>query len=212
MTEGDAEYVKRLLAAGVFVGPVLELGAGYGGQTCRQAVEGARLEYSATDVDGGEAVDFVADFSDGRSVAEAFAGRTFGTVLVLNVLEHTFEPIPVLDHASGLLRDGGTLVVVTPAVWPIHRFPVDCYRLLPDFYVRYARSRGLILDERWFEYVGRGRVREHVDGRGESRLPVPTQGNLARWKSRIVHRLFNTSGRDMTFPSHVAIGAVLAKP
>lgn len=211
MTEGDADYVSRLLAAGMVGGPVLELGAGYGGQTCRQAVKAARLDYFATDIDG-DAVDFVADFSDRSSVVGAFAGRTFGTVLVLNVLEHTFEPIPVLDNAASLLREGGRLVIVTPAVWPIHRFPVDCYRLLPDFYVRYAHSRGLPLDEHWFEYIGRGRVRDHVGGSSEPRLPAPAQGRWGRWKSRVVHRLFDTSGRDMTFPSHVAIGAVLVKP
>ncbi|HEU4662457.1 MAG TPA: methyltransferase domain-containing protein [Dokdonella sp.] len=210
MTDGDAEYVARLLAAGMLAGPVLELGAGYGGRTCRQAVADARLDYFATDIEG--AVDFVADFSDPGSVAEAFASRTFGTVLVLNVLEHTFEPIPVLDNAASLLRAGGRLVVVTPAVWPIHRFPIDCYRLLPDFYVRYAQRRGLSLDQRWFEYIGRGRVHDHPDASGDAGLPAPVQTRFRRWRSRVVHRLFDTSGRDVTFPSHVAIGALLEKP
>ncbi|HEY6940482.1 class I SAM-dependent methyltransferase [Dokdonella sp.] len=210
MTDGDAEYIARLLAAGMLAGPVLELGAGYGGQTCRQAVTAAQLDYFATDVEG--TVDVVADFSDRLSVAGAFASRTFGTVLVLNVLEHTFEPIAVLDNAASLLRAGGRLVVVTPAVWPIHRYPIDCYRLLPDFYVRYAQRRGLSLDQRWFEYVGRGRVHDHVDASGDPGLPAPLQTGFGRWRSRIVHRLFDTSGRDVTFPAHVAIGAVLEKP
>lgn len=212
MTEADMDYVLRIVAAGAVAGPVLELGAGYGGQTCRQIVESARLAYATTDLAPGDGVDVAADFDDADSVARAFGERTFRTILVLNVLEHTLDPVRILDNALTLLSERGSLVIVTPAVWPIHDFPIDCCRLLPDFYVRYAKSRGMSLDDRWFEYVGRGRVREHLDENGRHRLPLPAQSRFRRWKSRVVHRLFDTSGRDVTFPSHVAVGAVLGRP
>jgi SAM-dependent methyltransferase len=63
----------------------------------------------------------------------------------LNVLEHVFEPIKILENARSLLRPGGVLIAATPCVWPIHNYPIDCARLLPDWYRRYAQQKGLPL-------------------------------------------------------------------
>ena len=39
MVGADLEYVERLLRAHAIKGPVLELGTGYGGTTCRAIIE-----------------------------------------------------------------------------------------------------------------------------------------------------------------------------
>ena len=36
------------------------------------------------------------------------------------------------------LAPGGALLVVTPAIWPLHRYPIDSCRLLPDRYETFA--------------------------------------------------------------------------
>lgn len=128
------------------------------------------------------------------------------------MLEHTFEPLQVLDNIFSLLVAGGTCVVVAPAVWPLHDYPMDCYRLNPNFYEQYARRRGVHLEEQLFEYVGRGKVRDFQDGAGRYALPPPTPSLLKGLRSKVVHRLFDTSGRGMFFPSQVGIGCVLRKP
>jgi len=207
MTSQDLIYIKRLIEDRVITGPVLELGAGYGGETCKQLIANEGLVYYATDIVPSAGVDYVADF-EGEDIFKYFPRNLqFNIILILNVLEHTFDPIQVLDNARELLGPDGALVVVTPCIWPLHDFPIDCYRILPNFYERYAESRRMNLDRQRFEYLGYGLIASHSEA-GKHCFPLPTQG-ISYWKSRVVHRLFNTFGRGMSSPSHVAIGAVL---
>lgn len=213
MTLEDSVYVNKLLADGQLGGPVLELGAGYGGETCRTQVEGTGLHYVATDMFMSKGVDVVADFADPVGSARAFQGKKFRTVLVLNVLEHTFDPIRILDTALQLIPAGGKLVVIAPAVWALHGYPVDCCRLLPDWFMRFAELRDCELSQQHFEYLGYGRVGDYVDKEGKARLPIPleTAGALRITWSKVIHKVFRTFGRGMSFPSHLAIGAVLVR-
>jgi hypothetical protein len=54
-------------------------------------------------------------------------------------------------------------------------------------------------------------VHRFQDSAGNHRYPAPGQGPLRAFYSKGLHRLFNTYGRGMFFPSHVAIGAVIRK-
>jgi SAM-dependent methyltransferase len=211
MTENDVAYIRRLVDGRVVSGTALELGAGYGGSTCREIVERAGMAYRASDMTPSPNVDFVADFESDDFLRAFPETARFGCVLVLNVLEHTFEPIRVLDNALRLLEPSGALVVIAPAVWPLHDYPVDCYRFLPDWFERYASSRGLRLDRERFEYVGIGPVGSFVDGEGRHAFPGPAKGGFHRLRSRVVHRLFDTFGRGMAFPPHLGIGAVMRR-
>jgi len=210
MTEEDRQYILQLLRAEILQSSVLELGAGYGGSTCQEMIKSAGLDYVTTDVVAGEGVDFLADF-ESDACAQAFSGQQFGSVLVLNVLEHVFMPIRVLDNAVELTRPGGTVVVIVPSAWPVHNYPLDCQRLLPDWFIEFARRRPqLSLLVEHFVYVGFGPVRAHARGK-EIHLPPPGRTDLHRWYSRAVHRAFNTAGRSQWCTSHVAIGAVFQK-
>lgn len=208
MVEADLHYIRRLIARAVISEPALELGTGYGGATTRAEFEAAKLQYYGTDLALGLGVDFAADFE--RSDDMAIFGKVgaFGSVLILNVLEHTFDPIRVLDNASTLLRPGGTLVVLTPSVWPLHNYPMDAWRVLPNFYEEYAKRRGhdLLLD--YFEYVGFGPVANFRNADGTYSYPPPCQKGLRYWVSRVIHKVFNTFGRGMFQPSKIAVAAV----
>jgi hypothetical protein len=213
MTGADLAYIEGLLAQGLIDSPVLELGGGYGGETCRAAIERWGKKYFATDLFPGHGVDLVANFETGEGIERIAAAGPFGTVLVLNVIEHTFDPISVMDRVLSLVIPGGTVVCVTPAVWPIHDHPIDTCRLLPDWYRCFAATRGVILDRDSFRYVGVGRVDSFAAGNGQHALPPPAAGRSAyRVYSRAVHKLFNTFGRGMLQPSHIAIGAVFIRP
>lgn len=213
MTGDDLAYVTKLLAEGHIRGSVLELGAGYEGLTCRSLLEAAGLAYVSTDIAEAPAVDIPANFETGEGLSEVAAAGPFGTVLVLNVLEHTFDPLKVLDNAVSVAKvPDGRVVVLTPAVWPLHNYPVDCYRLLPDWYRHYARTRHLKLLEAAFEYVGFGPVAQFRTPEGHDVFPPPGIRRPAhRLYSRVVHRLFNTYGRGMMQPSHVAIAAIFVR-
>jgi SAM-dependent methyltransferase len=209
MVPADLEYVGRLLRANAIRGPVLELGTGYGGSTCRDIIEANGLAYFGTDLEKGSGVDVPANFERPEQMAAFSHIAPLGTVLILNVLEHTFDPIVVLDNARSLLKPGGSLVVLTPAVWPLHNFPMDTWRILPNFYEEYARRRRMRLVDEHFEYVGFGPVSKFRDDKNLYAFPPPAQKSWRLLYGRVLHKALNTFGRAMFHPSHVAVGAVL---
>ena len=214
MTRDDLTYIAEISMRPFFCGPVLELGAGYGGATCRGIVQSKGLAYQTTGLAAAPGVDFVANFESGEGVEELLAAGPFSTVLVLNVLEHTFDPVTVLDNALLVTAEaGGALVVLTPVVWPIHNYPIDCCRLLLDWYRRFAATRGVPLLEDTFQYVGYGRVDAFRTSDQQDHLPPPgfRSPSLHRLYSRAIHKLFNTFGRGMCSPSHVVLGGVFIK-
>jgi SAM-dependent methyltransferase len=211
MTENDAAYVRHLIACHVLKDAVLELGAGYGGLTCRELVHSAGLRYRTVDLQAGPGVDFVTDMEHEANLNVFDQAKPFGSILILNVLEHTFEPLAVLDNCLRLLAPGGNLVVLTPCVWPLHFYPQDTLRLNPDFYTEYARRRNLELPPEHFHFVGYGPVRDFHDATGGGRYPPPTLNRCGRIWSKIVHELAHTCGRKQHFPNRLAVAAVLMK-
>ncbi len=209
MTPADEAHLESLLRRGMVAGPCLELGAGLPDHNSRKQLAAHGIEYVATDLEGD--VDVAADFTVPReSLVRRFRDAgfdSFASVLVFNVLEHTFDPVTILDNIFALLRPGGTCVALTPTVWPIHSYPIDCWRILPDFYIQYAERRGHELVPGTLEYVGVGPV--ELDDQGAATLPPPGRTPRHHLYSRIVHKLFNTTGRGMWMPSHVATAAVI---
>jgi len=214
VTEGDVAFIKRLVAAGLIPSPCLELGTGYDGPNCKPILETRGIEHFGTDLAAGENVDIVANFEDDLEVLKMTFSKCqtpFRSALVLNVLEHTFDPIRVLDNVLSILDAKGTCVVVVPSVWTLHDFPRDCWRINPNFFEEFVRRRGFSLNTDWFEYVGFGRIDNFRDAEGHYTLPNPIDASLGGVYSRAVHRIFNTRGRGMMLFSHVAIGAVITK-
>jgi SAM-dependent methyltransferase len=207
MIPADVDYIWRLTAAKIIDGPVLELGAGYGGETSRQVIESAALKYYGTDLTPGSGVDFAADFERAEDMRIFRSVAPFGTVLILNVLEHTFDPIRILDNALTLIRPGGHLVVLTPAIWSLHNYPMDAWRILPNFYEEYAKRRELHLINDHFEYVGFGPVQEFKNSDGTYRFPPPCDSPVRTLASRVIHKAFNTFGRSMFYPNHISVVA-----
>src|SRR5436309_2863556 len=109
MVGADLEYVRRLIADKRITDPVLELGVGHGGATSREEITAAGLAYFGTDLAAGSGVDYVADFEKPEDMDVFRPIGPLGSVLILNVLEHTFDPIRVLDNAATLLRPGGVI-------------------------------------------------------------------------------------------------------
>jgi SAM-dependent methyltransferase len=207
MTGEDLIFVKKLFDHKVLDGPFLELGAGYGGPTCRDMVESYGHQYFGTDMEPAKNVDFVGNFEN----PDFLSGKTFGSILVLNVLEHTFEPIKIIDSCLSVLNNNGKVVIIAPSIWQIHNYPIDCLRILPNFYQEYAKKRKLRINPDFFEYLGYGSINNFLNVDGSMAFPPPWKSKNDHFYGKVIHKIFNTFGRRMMFPSFLAIGCVLEK-
>lgn len=104
------EDTYRRIAAALVPGPVLEIGGGSGHlkRTLRDVV--------ATDVVAEPGLDAVAD-----AHALPFAPGRFANLVMVDVLHHLAAPRVFFDEACRVLRPGGRMVLVEPAVTPISR-------------------------------------------------------------------------------------------
>lgn len=116
-----------------FSGPFLEIGAkDYGSTVNLRALFPGEI-YVGIDMAEGKGVDLVLDLT--RPFAEidaALAGRRFGTVFCLSVLEHCAQPFLMADNITRLLAPGGTLYVSVPYAWKFHGYPSDFWRFTPE--------------------------------------------------------------------------------
>jgi SAM-dependent methyltransferase len=67
-----------------------------------------------------------------EEIDAALAGRRFGTVFCLSVMEHCAQPFLMADNISRLLAPGGTLYVSVPYAWKFHGYPSDYWRFTPE--------------------------------------------------------------------------------
>lgn len=212
--ELDHEYVKTNIDRGVIKGDVAEVGSRYEnaqiGNT-RHLCESAGLSWSGIDLVPGRDVDHVVDICDATAVAP-FAQR-WDALLILNVLEHVYDPVSALTNASRLLRPGGACVVVSPTVWPLHRFPVDCWRPLPDFYREWAKRNNAVVEDMTWLSLGRSFPVSSLDVDGVEHLPSKVVadrlfGRTRAQASRALNRLLDLPARQFHFP-YVGLGVVI---
>jgi SAM-dependent methyltransferase len=137
-------YLEAQLPQLSEVRDVLEVGSYNVNGNCRGLVEDRGLRYLGLDIRPGEDVDVVIDITAPLGeLRSALASRTFDLVLCMNVLEHVYRPHEALANMCALTRPGGYIVVVTPAVWDLHDWPHDFFRLNPDFFRRFASEAGM---------------------------------------------------------------------
>ncbi len=134
-------------------GVVLEVGSYNVNGTIRDVFQASASSYTGVDITAGPGVDIVLD---AHKLNEAFAPETFDTVLSCECLEHDTKPWITVAHLHALLKPGGYLFVTTPTFgFPLHRYPIDCYRFGEDAY-------RLIL----FEGIDILRLEEVLDSQG----------------------------------------------
>ena len=103
------DYYRRIAAACV-PGPSLEIGAGGGG------LETIADDVVTTDVLSAPWLDTVAD-----AHALPFADASFANIAMLDVLHHLSAPRVFFGEAARILRPGGRLVMIEPAITPVSR-------------------------------------------------------------------------------------------
>jgi SAM-dependent methyltransferase len=216
MTVEDIRYFKFCFDQGLVKGPLLEIGSRKVADethTFRDIARDLGVSFTlGVDLFDGPGVDLTRDFSiEPEDFARDWNQQAFQTVVVFNVLEHTFDPLTVLKNALHCVSPGGYLIALAPVVWPIHRFPKDYNRLLPDWYEAFAGKHGLALDRPTFCWVSEFGLTP-IDSQGDAKLP--TWHDLAKphqkLRSRLAHRVLNTFGRSHRF-TYCALGAVFRK-
>lgn len=76
------------------------------------------------DSEAGEGVDFVGDAHD----LSRFKDSVFEAVLCTEVLEHLHTPQKAIDEMRRVLAPGGTLILTTRFIFPLHNIPGDYFR------------------------------------------------------------------------------------
>lgn len=219
--EVDFAFLRHLLGRGLITGPVLEVGSrawqgeeGNAARECRRA----GLDWEGTDIVAGEGVDFVLDILDPQAVKAV--GRQWPTVLVLNLLEHVYNPIEALENAMTLVAPGGVGVVVGPAVWQLHDYPRDFWRPMPDFFLEFADRHGYQVVREALMWTVAGKVVpvDRLSVGSQKKLPsisrpgvVEVWGKPRAYWSRAIHVALRTFGRETPYPD-CGLGVVLSKP
>jgi len=57
---------------------------------------------------------------------------SYDLVLCTQVLEHCDHPQRIIDECHRVLKPGGTLVATAPSLYPVHGYPADNWRFMPD--------------------------------------------------------------------------------
>ncbi len=96
--------------------------------TYRPLVEGRGWEYVGLDVAAGPNVDVVAS----EPYRFPFEAGAFDVVLSGSTMEHVEAIWRWVPELARVLKPGGLLAIVTHWQFMEHRYPVDCWRIMPD--------------------------------------------------------------------------------
>lgn len=96
-------------------------------------------EYIGTDVQRGRNV----DIQQPGAHWLPFCKETADAVMCGQVLEHVEHPWELVREIARVIKPGGFAFLIAPREWPVHRHPVDCWRILPDGMAVLMRGAGL---------------------------------------------------------------------
>ncbi len=106
---------------------------------CYRQLLSSSYDYTGVDISPGDNVDIVLE----DPYVYPFEDQTFDAVLCGQVVEHCEQPFKLMAECARVLKPGGFFLGVAPSVWYVHRYPVDCWRILPDGWKALFNSAGL---------------------------------------------------------------------
>ena len=98
--------------------------------------------YLALDIYPYPEVDLACDLAQ----VNPFKPGSFDAILLMNVLEHVYEPVVLLQQLAQLLKPGGLLVVAVPFMVKMHQLPVDFNRYTQFSLQRMADDLGMAVE------------------------------------------------------------------
>ena len=100
---------------------------GWQGRTYREHMQ-PNWKYHGLDIAEGRNVDTVMPSPDVIPLVNSWAD----VIISGQCLEHTKAPWVLIREMFRVLKHGGQIFLTAPAIWPWHRYPVDCWRFYPD--------------------------------------------------------------------------------
>lgn len=108
---------------------ILDVGSYDVNGTYKPLFQNPKWKYSGLDIVEGPNVDIVS-----RSAYDFGLDKQFDVVVSGNCLEHVEAPWKWIKEVYNATKSGGVICIITPFSLGEHRYPVDCWRLLPDGY------------------------------------------------------------------------------
>ena len=135
--------MKNLLASSGLVGGVVVDAGSFDVNGTYRTLFGPSWKYFGVDTREGKNVDIVMVdeyriplFSDHADLV--ISGQT---------IEHCRNPFRLVGEMARVLKPGGAIIIIAPFKWSVHRFPIDCWRFLPDGMRCLFDEAGLKLDK-----------------------------------------------------------------
>lgn len=129
---------------------VLDVGGADMNGSYRDIFNKLSAHYTASDLILSPNVDVVQD----KSGSLPFADKSFDIVISGQTFEHCWNFWNLFSEMVRVCRSEGLIFVIAPSEGPEHRFPIDCYRFLPDSFDSLATKEGIILVDSWKDSVG----------------------------------------------------------
>ena len=120
----------------LFKPPFLEIGSKtyseYDQFNPRSIVNCKDNEYYGIDIEAGNNVDMICDFSKEGIVEKLHWENKYNTIHCHCVLEHVLDIFSFTKNIQDALNTSGILFITVPFAWKIHRIPVDMWRFTPQ--------------------------------------------------------------------------------
>jgi hypothetical protein len=129
---------------------VLDLGASNINGSYRPIFSGPKFGYVGADLVEGPGVDLV--LRDPYKIP--LPDASVDVVLSGQMLEHCEFFWLAFVEMCRVVKPDGFLFVIAPSTGDIHRYPVDCYRFLPDAFQALAKYANCVLVEAWRDERG----------------------------------------------------------
>lgn len=107
---------------------VIEIGSLDVNGSYKPLFDAPRWQYTGLDLLSGKNVDIVA----GDPYRYPFADHSFDVVISGSTLEHVEDMHAFIKEAARIMKKDGILCMIAPWTYPEHKYPADCWRILPD--------------------------------------------------------------------------------
>ncbi len=97
------------------------------------------IEYLGVDIVPGKCVDQVLE----QPYSYPCPDNYFDVIISGQALEHMRHPWKAVPEMARVLKQGGKICLIAPWKWSIHRYPIDCWRILPDGMRQLLEDAGL---------------------------------------------------------------------
>jgi len=95
-----------------------------------------------------------------------YTDNYFDTVISGQCFEHVENPFSLIKECARVLKIGGHFLGVAPFVFGVHRYPVDCWRILPDGWISLFNHAGFSTVKTYlYAAADSGRPEGPVNGR-----------------------------------------------